>query len=340
MFQRKALTLFILVLVLAVALPVSASEQQPQQPTVVATTITTSPWTAEYFDNRDFTGTPDYGASAAPGFLNLDWGTNAPLSSIPVDDWGSRFTAAMNVQYAGNVTFEARADDTVTVWVDGQVVTASAPFFIPGAVYRGTIYLGVGTHTVVVQHTDITDKAFLNVTWSSDVVSGVTATVQSTIGLNFRDAPSLNGNRIGILPYGVTYPVLGRNGDASWAYLDANGLRGWASTAYLAISGNILAVPVLDASTGGSPAPAPAPGVVVTQGRAIYNVIIRSCPATSCARLGVIPWQAIVDVYGQSTDRQWVQIKYGTIVGWGYKDFIRNVGDYNVPLPDTLPVTQ
>lgn len=338
MFQRKALTLFILLLVLVMALPVSASEQQPQSPISTATTITTSPWTAEYFDNRDFTGTPDYGAAAGAGFLNLDWGTNAPLSSIPQDNWGSRFTAAMNVQYAGNVTFEARADDTVTVWVDGQVVTASAPYFIPGAVYRGTIYLNPGTHTVVVQHTDITDRAFVNVTWSSDVVSGVTATVQSTTGLNLRDAPSVSGNRLAILPYGTTYPVLGRNADTSWAYLDVNGLRGWSSTAYLAISGNILALPVLSGT--GTPAPAPTPGTVVAQGRAIYNVIIRSCSASSCARLGVVPWQGIVDVYGQSSDHLWVKIKYGTVVGWAYKDYIRNVGDYNVRLPDTLPVVQ
>lgn len=340
MISRKALTLFILLLVLVVALPVSAAERQPQQP-LMANTITTSPWTAEYFNNRNFTGTPKYGASAAPGFLNLDWGTNAPHPEIPADDWGSRFTAAMTVQYAGNVTFEARADDTVTVWVNGQVVTASAPFFIPGAIYRGTIFLNPGTHTVVVHHTDITDKAYLNVTWSSDVASGVTATVQSTIGLNFRDAPSTSGNRIGILPYGATYPVLGRNGDASWAYLDANGTRGWASTAFLAINGNIFALPILDASSGGgSPTPAPSPGTVVTQGRTIYNVIIRNCPATSCTRLGLAPWQAVVDVYGQSADRQWVKIKYGTTVGWAYKDFIRNVGDFNVRMPDTLPIVQ
>lgn len=303
-----------------------------------------NPWTAQFFNNRTFTDPVVATLTYPAGPLQNNWGYSAPASGVIADGWSARYTRSVNFPAGGQVRFEAKADDTVTVYVDGAVVTASASYFVD-TTYSAFVNLSPGFHTITVEHTDIAAQAYVFVNWSgggsaTTSPTGVVGTVND-VNLNFRDAPSISANRIGVLPAGTTYAIFGRDSSSLWAYLEANGVRGWSYAAYLTISGNFNALPVV---AGSGTTPTVPVGTVVANARPIYNLVIRSCASTGCTQIGLVPWQVQVDVFGQSNDGQWIYIRYtspsgNVVIGWSYKPYYRNANDTSQPLPN-LPVVQ
>ncbi|NDJ85473.1 MAG: SH3 domain-containing protein [Chloroflexi bacterium] len=310
-----------------------------------------NPWTAEYFNNTSLTPPGIVGPSLPGGPLNLNWGLNAPLGGITPDNWSARFTSVVNFLQDGVITFEAEADDTVTVFVDDTPVTASAEVYIEGQVYRGSISLTAGPHTVRVEYRDFVAEAFLRVSWSGSGTdgqpagpgvpaspTGVTGTVTASV-LNVRQQPTVSATRITRIRKGETYAVLGQNTGGNWAYLDVNGTRGWASARWLQFSGNFNTLPLLDAAGN------VIPDAGIMQARPVGNMRIRTCPAFNCPRVGYVPWGDIVTVYGQSADRRWIKVDYtdragNRISGWTYKIWYRVVDDLQQGLPANLPIVQ
>lgn len=339
-------TIFLITLVVF-AIPTnfaSASQSENSQTTSVNQVASGNPWNAQFFNNRTFSGPVVATLTYPAGPLQNNWGLSAPAANVIADGWSARFTRVVEFPVGGSVRFEARADDTVTVYVDGMVVTASATYFID-TTYAASITVAPGWHTITVDYTDIVAQAYVFVNWSGGGTSttpppstSVTGTI-ATASLNFRNGPSLSAAKIGTLNRGATYVLLGRDTSGTWAYFEANGVRGWASAAYLTINGNFSALPVLG---GGNTGPSVPVGTVVTTARPIYNVAIRSCPSSSCTRLGLVLWQAQVDVFGQSADGLWLKIRYTTasgnvIIGWSYKAYFNANGGLALPV---LPVVQ
>lgn len=322
-------------------------------------TTTGSPWTAEFFNNRTWTAPAITGQNVPAGPLGIDWQFEAPATGVLADGWSSRFTRVVNFPSGGAVSFETRADDTVTIRVDGNVVTASEPFFVEGAIYRGTVTLAAGNHTIVVEHTDIVAQAYIFVNWSgggdssgaggsgggggTPVTSptGVTGTVSANVGLNFRQGPSTSSTKLGKLDKGQTYAVLGRNAEGTWAFVEANGTRGWAFARWLTFNGDFSGVPIVDSA--GNPITLAA-GVTINA-RPVGNMRIRECAGFSCGRLGFVPWGDIVGVFGQSADHRWIKIQYvdgagNVVIGWSFKLWYRIVEDLSRGLPNDLPIVQ
>jgi hypothetical protein len=341
-------TSLLLITLVTLAIPTNfaaAAHSNNSQTTTIDQVASGNPWNAQFFNNRTFTGPVVATLSYPAGPLQNNWGLSAPAAGVIVDGWSARFTRVVNFPTGGAVRFEAKADDTVTVYVDGVVVTASASYFID-TTYAASITLSPGFHTVTVDYTDIVAQAYVFVNWSGGGTSttppattGVTGTVTG-VNLNFRNAPSLSATKIGVLQRGTTYALLGRDASGTWAYLEANGVRGWASAAYLTISGNFNALPIL-AGSGTTPPTVPV-GTVVTTARPIYNVTIRSCAGTGCSQIGLALWQVQVDVFGQSSDGLWIKIRYtgssgNVIIGWSYKSYY--LAESGVALP-ALPVVQ
>ena len=304
-----------------------------------------NPWNAQFFNNRTFTGPVVATLTYPAGPLQNDWQYSAPASGVIADGWSARFTRVVNFPTGGQVRFEAKADDTVTVYVDGVVVTASASYFVD-TTYSSYINLSPGFHTVTVDYTDIVAQAYVFVNWSgggsaTTSPTGVVGTVND-VSLNFRAAPSVSANKIGVLASGTTYAIFGRDFSGTWAYMEANGVRGWSYATYLTISGNFNALPVV-AGSGTTPPTVPV-GTVVANARPIYNLVIRSCASTGCSQIGLVPWQVQVDVFGQSSDGQWIYIRYtstsgNVVIGWSYKSYYHTADDLAQPLPN-LPVVQ
>lgn len=329
-------------LLLTSILPVMAAEQTPSTPEQVAQYY--GVWTVQYF-NGSYDTTPFNAPSLGAGPLAISWGTASPMAGVNPDNFLSRFTSTPYFSTGGRYRFEASADDTVTVWVNGQPVVASATYFDPRT-YVGHIDLAVGSHTIVVEHKDLAGDAYVSVNWFLEAASSggggtsptpapttgsLTATVTSPVGLIFRNMPATTGTRLGRLDFQTTHTILGRNAAGTWAYLQYNGQNGWSYAAWLNFNGNFLGLPVVDSTTL----------TVITQATATTSVRIRNCPATTCPQVGVVPFGKSAEVFGQSADGLWLKIKYTSgsanyppVTGWSYKSY------YTIPAGVTLPVVQ
>jgi hypothetical protein len=135
------------------------------------------PWTGEYFNNRNLTGSPTVVRTDAP--LNFDWGWGAPAPELNRDNFGVRWTGTFSFE-AGRYTFNTYSDDGVRVYVDGKRVIDS---------WRGmrgyksaTTNLAAGTHTVQVEYFEQTGRAQVRFWWNLDRSTGTTVPSSSKAG--------------------------------------------------------------------------------------------------------------------------------------------------------------
>lgn len=83
----------------------------------------------------------------------------------------------------------------------------------------------------------------------------VTAAPQSN--LRIRSGPGTGYETLGTAPYGAVIPVLGRNADSSWIFIEYQGIRGWIAAWLCTISGDLNSVPVTDEGGSGGDTPPP-----------------------------------------------------------------------------------
>lgn len=69
------------------------------------------------------------------------------------------------------------------------------------------------------------------------------------VGLNFREGPSTDFERIRVLPSGTLAPIVGRIGDNSWWQLSISNQIGWVSADFTTEFGNCTTVPLKVAPT-------------------------------------------------------------------------------------------
>ncbi len=155
----------------------------------------------------------------------------------------------------------------------------------------------------------------------------------ANVTLNIRNGPGATFGVVGYLPGGATVPVLGRNGDSSWVFIDRNGTKGWVAAWLCSISGDLSSVPVTSQSGGAAPPPsAPSPsGVTAT---ATISLNLRSGPGTSYAVVGVFTAGATAPIIGRAADSNWINITYNGQTGWVAGWLCSISGDLN-----SVPVT-
>ncbi len=79
---------------------------------------------AEYFDNRNLSGSPVL--SRVDDAVDFDWGTGGPGGGVPNDGFSARWTGWIGpFAETGTQTFAVSVDDGVRVWIDGQLVIDS-----------------------------------------------------------------------------------------------------------------------------------------------------------------------------------------------------------------------
>jgi hypothetical protein len=108
----------------------------------------------------------------------------------------------------------------------------------------------------------------------------VLATV-STTSVNIRQAPNLNAAILGQLPFNATATVLGRLADASWYYVNYNGITGWVSATVVRTGGNCTVLPTVVAPTN-TPTRTPTPtGTLTTTTTATATATETGLPPTN-----------------------------------------------------------
>jgi hypothetical protein len=75
---------------------------------------------ASYFSNNSLTGTPT--VVQAESKIDNNWAANAPLTSLPVDNFSVRWEGFVNPPLTGTYTFTMTGDDGVRLWVNNQLI--------------------------------------------------------------------------------------------------------------------------------------------------------------------------------------------------------------------------
>jgi hypothetical protein len=113
------------------------------------------PFTAEYFDNPDLTGTPV--VTRSDERIDFHWGGSAPHAALPADRYSARWTRTATYE-AGTYRFTATGDDGIRVLIDGAVVL-NGWFYQAPTTYTTDVPLSAGEHTVVVEYFEHTGDA-------------------------------------------------------------------------------------------------------------------------------------------------------------------------------------
>lgn len=74
---------------------------------------------AEFYANKELTGTPI--VTTVPQ-INFEWGTVAPITGIPLDNFSVRFTGKVKPLYSQTYTFTTTSDDGIRLWVNGTLL--------------------------------------------------------------------------------------------------------------------------------------------------------------------------------------------------------------------------
>ncbi|MBN1310290.1 MAG: matrixin family metalloprotease [Anaerolineae bacterium] len=153
--------------------------------------------------------------------------------------------------------------------------------------------------------------------------SGVTAT--STATVRMRSGPGTDFPTAGRIPYDATVPVLGRNADSSWLYIEYYGQRGWSAAFLFTVAGDLSALPVVGEEGGGIP-PAASTGVTAT---AKITTRVRSGPGTGYPQVSRVVTGSTVPVLGRNASNSWLYVEVNGIQGWSSAQLYTINGDLN-----------
>lgn len=299
--------------------------------------LSSGPWTAQYFGNAGLSGSPTLIQSEATP--SHDWGSGAPVASLPADNFSARWTSVQTVN-SGAYQISVRADDGVRVVVDG-VTYINEWHTATASTYTANVNLSAGQHSFMIEYFEAGGVAFLDYKFLpvgvstqptvTPVYTGAVMTVTGAYKLNVRDAPSARTGRIvAKINRNESYPIVGRNSNTSWWQINVNGIVGWVNASYVTAvntgnvpvstgTGNTVPPTTVPASNCGS---APAPRLVIGKFARVTPGLpnnIRSIASVSGTLLGQIPTGGTFNVLGgpQCTEGfYWWQVSYNGIVGW------------------------
>ncbi|GAB4481948.1 MAG: hypothetical protein Kow00124_30240 [Anaerolineae bacterium] len=158
--------------------------------------------------------------------------------------------------------------------------------------------------------------------------------------LNVRAGPGTSYAALGQLPPGSTIVLNGRwgGGPYLWVRFDYNGREAWVAGWLLRISGDVMALPDIQAGESPPPsappsAPPPPAGAVIGTNTGVLNV--RGGPGTSYGTLGQLPAGTTITLNARwgSGSSAWVRFDYNGQPAWVAAWLLRITGDVN-SLPD------
>lgn len=182
------------------------------------------------------------------------------------------------------------------------------------------------TGWVNARYVNVSSLDTVPVTNSGGRPTGAFATVLANF-LNVRQTPDpINGAILTRVTLGQTYPVVGKNADASWLQINVGGVIGWVRSSWLSAV-NLGAVPVV-----GGVVTTPQPSSMATVITGQLNV--RHQPSFySGVVLTRISLGQTYPAVGRNAASTWVQLNVNGITGWVNGRYV------SVPNLSALPVT-
>jgi alpha-L-fucosidase len=129
-----------------------------------AATGTGTGLTGQYWPNTTFTGAPT--VTRVDPSLNFAWRfAGSPAPAIPTENFAARWTGSIQPQYSEEYTLLTVSDDTVRVWIGGNLVIDNATPHGP-SLNKTTLTLTAGQrYPIRVDYTERTGEAHLKLLW-------------------------------------------------------------------------------------------------------------------------------------------------------------------------------
>ena len=119
-------------------------------------------WLAEYWDNQDLSGSPEF--VREENFIDYNWGDGSPHDDIDNDSFSARWTADVLFE-AGTYSFNATSDDGVRVWVDGDLII-DAWYAHEMETFSVAKWVSDGLHHIVVEYYEEDGGAIMQLWWA------------------------------------------------------------------------------------------------------------------------------------------------------------------------------
>jgi len=121
------------------------------------------PFTAKYYDNTSFSGTPVL--SRQDPNINFAWGSGSPDPIVPTNSFSARWTKTQWFG-AGRYKFTAFADDGVRLYIDGKRIINQWDGPV-NTQFNATVDLGEGKHQVKLDYVDFFGDATVALNWDA-----------------------------------------------------------------------------------------------------------------------------------------------------------------------------
>jgi hypothetical protein len=118
----------------------------------------------QYFTNNALTGSPAFSRTEA---INFSWGSAAPASGIPADNFSVRWTGHLLAPSTGNYRFQTVSQDGVRVWVNGvRVINNWTSHTLSATDTSADVALTAGQrYDVIVEYFERTGSATMRFNW-------------------------------------------------------------------------------------------------------------------------------------------------------------------------------
>lgn len=213
------------------------------QSTVRAQEMLMSSWTADYYDNANLAGEPNFRRQDEG--IGFQWGAESPTSDLPADFFSVRWSKRGFLP-AGTYRFIVSADEGFRLSIDGQVWLDTWDDVQPGTTLGVDVALEAGEHEIVLEYREFSGGAYIFLDWgpapgtelNPQPVESSTRPVVIVEArlLNVRTQPRIANNVLARIREGEQYPLLAYSEDGLWVQVDlGNGTTGWVSSAYITI---------------------------------------------------------------------------------------------------------
>ena len=118
-------------------------------------------WKAEFWPNKDFSGSPVLVRNDKK--VDFDWDTKAPAAGVPEDHFSARWTRTLNLT-AGLYRFSLRANDGVRLYVNGTRLVDEWHSSNGATEYTAELFLS-GSTALRLDYYDNTAKALVRLSW-------------------------------------------------------------------------------------------------------------------------------------------------------------------------------
>ena len=135
-------------------------------------------WKGRYWPNRDLSGDP--ALIRDDQAIDFEWGTHAPQSGLPTDNFSARWTRRQTFA-PGFYRFYAWADDSLRVYLDGQLVIDEWHGY-RNELYQADVTLS-GEHQIKVEHSEHLGDARVRFWWEwiGDLPTATPTTTPTTM---------------------------------------------------------------------------------------------------------------------------------------------------------------